>query len=179
MGEPYSKVLFKIVRRLLSVSTTIAFATGYASAQVSVYSEQGKLFRAPDAITTLGANLFGDKVNLYTGGLEFVQTDVSLPGNNSLPVSVGRRLRTGTERVNRTLFGGWDLEIPHLHGTFSLARKWSSSTGASLGARCSSFGAPPTIGGSFGSYSTWALAGFARTSESLENRSWAGGAFRP
>ena len=89
MGEPNSKVLFKIVRRLLSVSTTIAFATGYASAQVSVYSEQGKLFRAPDAITTLGANLFGDKVNLYTGGLEFVQTDVSLPGNNSLPVSVG------------------------------------------------------------------------------------------
>ena len=43
----------------------------------------------------VGTDLFGDKVNLYTGRLEFVQTDVTLPGNSSLPVSVGRRLVTG------------------------------------------------------------------------------------
>ena len=157
MTQPNSKVQpNRIVHSLLAVGVAIALASGYASAQVSVYSEQGKLFRAPDAVTTLGSNLFGDKVNLYTGTLEFVQTDVTLPGNNALPVAVGRRLRTGTTAIEGALFGRWDLEIPHLHGTFSQLRKWASSTGADPGARCSSFSAPPTVSGSSGSPSTWA-----------------------
>lgn len=58
-------------------------------AEATAYTEQAKLIRAPQAVTTLGANLFGDRVNLYTGALEFVQTDVTIPGNSSLPVSVG------------------------------------------------------------------------------------------
>lgn len=143
------------VRKFLPLGLVLVIASAGASAQVSVYSEQGKLFRAPNAVATLGNDLFGDKVNLYTGGLEFVQTDVSLRGNNALPVSVGRRLKAGTNALEGGLFGRWDLDIPHLHGTFSQLRKWSAS-GATAGARCSSFGAPPTVSGSSGSPSTWA-----------------------
>jgi hypothetical protein len=60
----------------------VALAAQAASAQQSptTYSDQNKLIRAPQAVTRLGADLFGDKVNLYTGALEFIQTDVSLPG---------------------------------------------------------------------------------------------------
>jgi hypothetical protein len=41
---------------------------------VSQYQEQGKLIRAPQALTVLGQDLFGDKVNLYTGALDGRQT---------------------------------------------------------------------------------------------------------
>lgn len=66
-------------------------------ASESVYSEQNKLIRGSRAITALGADLFGDRVSRYNGSLEFIQTDVSLPGNNALPVRVGRRLVAGGE----------------------------------------------------------------------------------
>ena len=124
-----------------------------ACAQTTTFQDQSKLIRAPRAITALGADVFGDKVNLYTGGLEFVQTDVSLPGNNALPVSVGRRLAAGQDAIEGTLFGRWDLEIPHLHGVFSSSKGWVTASGT--GARCSAFGVPPTVNGSFGSNSIW------------------------
>jgi hypothetical protein len=50
----------------------------------SAYSEAGKLMRADERITTLGSDVVGDRVNLYDGALQFVQTDVSLPGNSAL-----------------------------------------------------------------------------------------------
>jgi hypothetical protein len=101
------------------------------------YSEQNKLIRAPQAYTRLGADLFGDKVNLYTGALEFVQTDVALPGNSALPVSVGRRLVTGNEPLKGGMFGSWDLEIPHLHGIFSRSPGWRNISNTA--ARCRQF----------------------------------------
>lgn len=79
--------------------TLLALPAGQAQTVGSNYFEQGKLVRAGEAVGTLGADLFGDKVNLYTGTVEFIQTDVSLPGNSALPVSVGRRLATGGEAL--------------------------------------------------------------------------------
>ena len=134
------------VTKLLVAAGMATLMIPSASAQTSTYQELGQLIRAPRAITALGPDLFGDKVNLYTGDLEFVQTDVSLPGNNALPVSVGRRLRTGQYPTDGTLFGRWDLEIPHLHGIFAKSTGWPA-------ARCSAFGAPPTVRGSF--VSSW------------------------
>ncbi|MDP3670714.1 MAG: RHS repeat domain-containing protein [Telluria sp.] len=116
--------------------------------------EHVKLIRAQRDMAVLGKDLFGDRVNLYTGSLEFVQTDVSLPGNSALPVSVGRRLVAGDNPIVGTLFGRWDLEIPHLHGIFSKSRGWVSS-GDNSGARCSAFGEPPQVNGSYGSVSRW------------------------
>lgn len=108
---------------LFVFSVSLFFIAAQVSAQTDTpYTEQNKLIRAPQAFTRLGADLFGDKVNLYTGSLEFIQTDVSIPGNNILPVSVGRRLVTGADAINGALFGRWDLEIPHLHGIFHDAR---------------------------------------------------------
>lgn len=126
---------------LKAIALTAA-ASSYAQT-VTTYSEQNKLIRAPQAVTRLGDDLFGDKVNLYTGSLDFSQTDVSLPGNSLLPVSVGRRMVAGREATPGTHFGGWDLEIPHLHGIFSSAKGWTNPNGST--ARCSNFGVPPTI----------------------------------
>jgi len=54
---------------------------------VSIYDEQRKPLRGSESVSALGPDLFGDQVSLYTGSLEFVQTDVSLPGNSGLPVA--------------------------------------------------------------------------------------------
>jgi YD repeat-containing protein len=111
----------------------------------SIYSEQDKLIRADRNVGTLGADLFGDKVNFYNGTLEFTQTDVSLPGNNALPVSIGRRLVPGSEARVFGAFADWDLDIPHLHGVFAsgatayYGNGWSSQNGPG---RCSNYGPP-------------------------------------
>lgn len=118
--------------------------------ETSTFKEQGKLIRGQQDIVPIGNDLFGDKVSLYTGELEFVQTDVSLPGNNKLEVSVGRRLRTGREvDPDSMLFGRWDLEIPHLHGVFA-ATGWTAGNGTDSSLRCTNFGQPKGVSSSQG-----------------------------
>ncbi len=69
----------------------------------------GKLMHGGENIAPLGNDLFGDRVNLYNGALEFVRTDLSLQGSSALPVAVGRRLTTGNVgRVQGTLAIGLD-----------------------------------------------------------------------
>jgi len=112
-----------------------------AVAQVAVYDNFNQLIKPRTEISTLGPDLFGDKVALYTGTTEFEVTDVSVPGNNALPVAVGRRFvvedRSKSVGGYPGAFGDWDLDIPHLHGVFSAAVGWQVSTAGSPNARCS------------------------------------------
>ena len=110
------------------------------------YFQNGKLIRAPKALTALGNDLFGDRVNLYRGTLEFVQTDVSLEGNNALPVAVTRKLTTGSRgNLGQGLFSEWELDIPRMSGIFNKNVGWVRQTapGSTTNQRCSNFGAPP------------------------------------
>lgn len=67
----------RLLSRIITISALVA-ATGQAGAQETTdFKEQFKLIRGVNAVASVGADLFGDRVNLYTGGLEFVQTDVS------------------------------------------------------------------------------------------------------
>ena len=133
----------------------LALAPGLVQGQageVSIYDEQGKLLRGSETAGTLGPDLFGDQVSLYTGSVEFVQTDVSIPGNSALPVSVGRRYRIGQNQQPKGHFADWDLEVPRAHGVFATDIGWAVDGG---GGRCSSFGVPPAatvgmpLGGSY------------------------------
>lgn len=112
-----------------------------AAAQVTVDDNFNQLIKPRTEISTLGPDLFGDKVALYTGTTEFEVTDVSVPGNNTLPVAVGRRFvvedRTKSVGAYAGQFGDWDLDIPHLHGVFAAAAGWQVSTAGSPNARCS------------------------------------------
>jgi len=87
--QPPHPILLKLAV-ILSCTSTLCFAD-------TIYADQNKLFKSTRNVITLGPSLFGDKVNLNTGALEFVQTDVALLGNSKLPVSIGRRLVTGQE----------------------------------------------------------------------------------
>jgi RHS repeat-associated protein len=123
------------------------------------YFEQDRLIRSGEVIEPLGPNLMGDKVNEFNGVLEFTQEDVSLPGNNVIPVAVGRHLVTGVTQPSLAegLFGDWDLEIPHLQ---TLAPMSVSGTADWFGLaadgntyndyRCSQFAHPPNMVGTSG-----------------------------
>ena len=109
-----------------------------------------KLINQHSNIAAFGAEGFGDKIDLNSGGLEIVQTDVDLPGNNALPVRIARRFATG-DRFAAGQFGLWNLDIPYVHRVFgnhvNYPKGWT--VGAALAAdvykRCSQFSAPMTL----------------------------------
>lgn len=99
------------------------------------------------ALQALGPDMFGEEINTYTGGVSFAQTDLAIPGNNSLSVAIGRRLVVDGNKSLASLaddslwrgysFGEWELDLPYMAGTYSTAQGWTVST-ATPGARCSS-----------------------------------------
>lgn len=50
-----------------------------------------KRIKGAETIKAETSELFGDKTNLATGETEFLVTDVSIPGNNALPVAIERQ----------------------------------------------------------------------------------------
>ena len=141
--------------KVLAASVLLCLLAAPSTQAETIYGEQDKLIRGGRAVGTLGADLFGDKVSLYNGTLEFTQTDVSLPGNNALPVAIGRRLVPGMELRLAGMFDDWDLDIPHLHGVFS-SSGWTTQWGGV--ARCSTYGVPPAKsyqGGSWNAEEYW------------------------
>ncbi len=102
------------------------------------------LIRSQSAVGSLDGGLLGESIDYYTGQTDFVATDVSLPGNNALPVAVGRRYHVANHAggVLAGAFGDWDLEIPHIEGVVATATGWTIP-GAGPDARCTYFAAPP------------------------------------
>jgi YD repeat-containing protein len=119
----------------------VLFAAGPApTTAVTVPYLEGLRPVAPDEVTTLGPDLFGDRVNLFNGSLEFEQTDLSVPGNNALPVALGRRHTPARDPQIRGPLGDWDLDLPSIGGVF-LSEGWLTSQESHQ--RCGNFSPPP------------------------------------
>jgi hypothetical protein len=130
-------------QRLLRVALAALLSLGFlqTAASQTTYDEMAKANKAPNAIASIGNDLFGDQVNLYNGALEFHQTDVSLRGNSAIPVAVGRRFVTANRRaVDGRSFCTWELDFPRLHGVFSDLNGWN--TESSNNQRCSQLSPP-------------------------------------
>ncbi|WP_162456973.1 hypothetical protein [Pseudoxanthomonas kalamensis] len=105
--------------------------------------------------------MFGDRLSLYNGSVEFNAVDISIPGNSSLPVELRRNFSVVDRRETTSVtwfdhFGGfseWDLDIPYLSGTFAASTGWQVS-GSSPNSRCSVTNAPPSQT-YFASYQYW------------------------
>ena len=122
---------------------------GSGPATVPTYFEQGILTRSGETVPALGPNLMGDQVNVYSGDLSFTQVDVSLPGNNALPVQVARHRSASTAQAYAAggLFGDWDLDIPHLYSVAAAPQpNWYGGNSTANLNRCSEFREPPWTG---------------------------------
>jgi YD repeat-containing protein len=107
--------------------------------------EYRNLIRSEANVGPLDASLLGDRIDYYTGHVEFAATDVSLPGNDTLPVAIGRRYVVEANPsgvIPERAFGDWDIEVPHIEGIVAASVGWTVP-GASPNARCSAFAGAP------------------------------------
>lgn len=128
---------------------------GWSQVAVEAHEEYAQRIKSSQVIGSPGPGLFGDEVNQYTGTLRFVQGDVSLPGTGALAVAVQREFTVGSPLPGAPyvdgLFSDWDIELPKIHGVFSVTPGWKAqnwSTGAITGERCTLFGQLPVVRGS-------------------------------
>lgn len=116
------------IRLRFVFALAIALQAPLAQAQSGRYAfqEYADSITAAQQRTGLGDDAFGERVSLFSGLTEF---DISMRGNNALPVSLSRRLviqdrRRGSTDLSAYFLGGfddWDVEVPYLEGTFSVA----------------------------------------------------------
>src|SRR5690606_16616326 len=133
-------------RTVLPLCTGVALfaAMGTAIADdVTFAAEYDKHLRERSSVTSYGDSPFGEVISLGTGGLEFVQTAVSLPGNSAVPVRIGRRFRPGNFAYSSGHFGSWHLDIPSVHGVFAFGAVGWAASDFDTSTRCSDFSAPP------------------------------------
>lgn len=89
----------------------------------------------------------GDSVSLYNGATGFSATDISLPGNNALPVQLSRRFSvelhpTGVNgEADASLYGAgnWDVDVPYITATYVSGAGWAAN-------RCSAASIPSAAG---------------------------------
>jgi RHS repeat-associated protein len=128
------------------LSALVLLSLSGAVGSQTLPQEYRNLVRAENNVGSLDASLLGDRIDYYTGHIEFAATDVSLPGNNALPVAIGRRYAVQANPsgvVPERAFGDWDIEVPHIEGIVATSVGWTVP-GANPNARCSAFaGAPP------------------------------------
>lgn len=115
-----------------------------ANAQALDWGEEyAQRIKAAQTAAPLTDELFGDSVNLFNGTVTFRITDISLPGNTSLPVALTRVFSTQDVSSARPA-GEWELDVPHLvavHPDNPASGHWAPL------ARCSTVSAPPTFNG--------------------------------
>lgn len=91
--------------------------------------EHEKRQGAEHRLQTFGTDLLGDGIDPHTGSISFSTTDVSIPGNFSLPVAITRKLSPGNhyKRSVSVEFGDWQIEVPRLHVVTRTGFDWTGN----------------------------------------------------
>ncbi|KAF1706777.1 wall associated protein, partial [Pseudoxanthomonas sacheonensis] len=119
-----------------------------ASAQTAgkfAWQETGQRLKASQAVSPLGPDFAGDQVQLSNGALSFSATDVSLPGNDSLPLAFSRSYTVMNRKdyYSEDMLADWSVDLPNINAVHT--PDWNAP-GASPGSRCS-VAAPPALPG--------------------------------
>ena len=124
LGNGMASPINRFVSLLAPLTLTIFAFASLVRADTKYSDEYLQRVTAAKTVSPLDNNLFGDSINDYSGGVQFSQTDVSLPGNFGLSVGVGRRYaiadKTGLSAAQKIggIFGDWDLDLPHMEGVY-------------------------------------------------------------
>lgn len=144
------------MKRLIAVVSLLGCVV-VANAQTAgkfAWQDVGRRLKASQAISPLGANFAGEKVSLSNGALSFSAVDVSLPGNDQLPVAFSRSyvVKNRKDYYSEDMLADWSVDVPNISGIFST--DWSVS-GTTPGNRCSSTNLPPIPAGGYSLREYW------------------------
>ena len=116
----------------------VSSVRGQTSNELEPLEDYNKKIQSAQMVSPLSGDIFGEKVNLYDGSTSFHATDISLPGNNGLSVSLSRYFKVMNRRQELTLPGlaDWEIDTPRLYGEFSPPKGWKTRS-ASPYSRCS------------------------------------------
>jgi YD repeat-containing protein len=137
------------------ILAALLFSVGSARAQlnngVMPYEEYDKKIQASKVVSPLKDDAFGDDIRLYDGTVRFSSVDIDIPGNNALPVRLGRTFDVIDRRSEYFLkgFGDWQIDVPSIYGEFTAEKGWRTQSSSPY-ARCSIPSKPdsaPTING--------------------------------
>ncbi len=126
--KPNSKANNKMKRLSLITSLALTVGTSFysqnalaGSAEESsslAYEEVLSRNEANDSVTAETTELLGERIDLNSGSVSFSHTDISLPGNSKLPVTLSRVHKSKEyTNFNRTDFADWALDIPYIQTT--------------------------------------------------------------
>jgi hypothetical protein len=144
--------------RIVSLLSLLALflISDVAAQTIAIEYEYPKKIATANRIDSLNSTAFGQSTDDATGRTVFSNVDIDLPGNNALPVRLGRRLPIDYRYLDQELggIGNWDIEVPYIEGTFSKLYGWSVAPNSSPNRykRCSHPEAPMVEGGTFSSH---------------------------
>ncbi len=100
-------------------------SVGAAYAQaMQPFQEYDKRLRTAEQVGALKSDLFGDAINMFDQSVAFEQTDIDIPGTNTLPVKLTRKLvirPTPLAGIAPHIYGGvgdWNIDVPYISGVF-------------------------------------------------------------
>lgn len=128
--------------KLPSAPDCMSITTGLSIVGKAPWYEFDQHIKPARVVAAHGMDLLGDQVNLQDGTLSFAATDISVPGNNVLPVAFRRTysLYNREYMLSDEMLADWEVDVPRLSGTF--ASSWVDRNG-SMSGRCSVGGVPP------------------------------------
>lgn len=138
--------LIRVVGTVLMLGLPLA---GWSQSMDAIkpHEEYSRRLRAAEMVEPLSSELFGDQVSLFNGATQFAVTDIELPGTGPR-VALSRVLRIESKRVDQGRLGGfgnWDVDVPHMKGTFDRGYPWKVGVPSfSTDQRCS-VPAPVTV----------------------------------
>jgi len=119
--------LYRIARTTLTLFAVLFSLPTFAfNEDVEPIVEWEKKQNAEQRLEVFGDDFLGDAIDPHTGSLVFSHTDINLPGNSHLPVSLSRQRSSGftyRDGVNAE-FGDWTLSVPRISVTSLTNRAW-------------------------------------------------------
>ena len=101
-----------------ALAVGLVLSAGQVQAETNWGEEYAKKAKSAQEVSPLGDDAFGDRISLFNGAVTFNATDVSIPGNNALPVAL-KRVYVPSEFHNPGVMetyahGYWSLDFPNM-----------------------------------------------------------------
>jgi RHS repeat-associated protein len=134
-----------VFKELLAVASVLMISNAHAQA-VFEEARHAEPLRGATDVRVIDEAAFGENIGLQRGAVEFLQTDIDLPGNDALPVRVQRRLvvenKLGSPDLKVADFGmAGEWAVPYMHGVH-METGWQVA-GSSPNSRCTVAAPPP------------------------------------